>query len=201
MLLLSVLAGVAEPQRAVAPLPPPPPGLPPPPPSPRELEIAAEVLSAFPQVSQQELMSFARVHLPDELERFAVAARRDSAEAPALFGEVVRRTLELTAIRERDPERFARLVEQQQLNRRTDRMAQWCRALKDGEREKMVTELTRTLESAFDVKQVLMQREVADMESQLVTLTELLERRHKHRKAIISRRLNELLDADEALEW
>ena len=91
LLLLSVLAGVAEPQRAVAPLPPPPPGLPPPPPSPRELEIAAEVLSAFPQVSQQELMSFARVHLPDELERFAVAAVPNQGAAA---GSVVRQEVE-----------------------------------------------------------------------------------------------------------
>lgn len=72
---------------------------------------------------------------------------------------------------------------------------------KSMERENIKRDLKEELKTLFDKKEERRREEVAELEKQLQELRKSLEVRQKNKNQIIERRIQELLEEDEYLEW
>ncbi len=121
----------------------------------------------------------------------------------------------LMKLRESDPEAFRReimknagkLMQERrgegvsEAEKRThDLAAQYRAAATDAERQKIKTELTDAVKSAFDEQQQRRQEQLAKLEQYLERLRSALEERHAHRDKIVNERV-EQITRDPALRW
>ncbi|MCW8850431.1 MAG: hypothetical protein OQJ81_10675 [Melioribacteraceae bacterium] len=72
---------------------------------------------------------------------------------------------------------------------------------KQAEREIIKRDLKEELKTLFDKKEERRREEVMELENQLQELRKSLEVRQKNKNQIIERRIQELLEEDEYLEW
>ena len=72
---------------------------------------------------------------------------------------------------------------------------------RQGEKENIKRNLREELKTLFDKKEERRREEVAELENQLQELRKSLEVRQKNKNQIIERRIQELLEEDEYLEW
>jgi hypothetical protein len=167
----------------------------------QERDIADRVWGRFPDVNPEQTMAFLGETLPDEMREFRVLAAERREEAVDFLTSLVRQSIELQAIKRRHPDLFAQHVTQRRLEHEAEEAAQAVRQSSGAARAQAVTGLRQKLESVFEVKQLLMQRDVEQMETELRDLKEMIEKRQQNRQAIVTRRLSELIGEANDLHW
>ena len=173
---------------------------PPLPPSQNQARMLEEALAHFPEADRGEVLALAEVHFPLEMRRFSELAVRDEKGAMRVLLQVVRRVVDLIEVKRVDPQHYERLAKAQRLETLASNLADTTRHLAGDHKAKAVEQLNKVLDEAFQVRQQIMQHEVARMESELQRIKALLQKRDEHRSDIISRRLAQLTGS-EALGW
>lgn len=103
-------------------------------------------------------------------------------------------------LRERDPEMFELMQQEQELDRRTHQLADEFRRLGETDaREKIRAELTEVTGQQFDARQKRRELELRRMTEQLERLKASISSRAEHRQEIVERRVSQLLGEEDEL--
>jgi hypothetical protein len=171
------------------------------PPAPQEEEILDEVFQKLPGVPRDDTLAIVREHLPERLSEFRRLAMLNRDEAGALLRVIVRDALELSELRRRNPTLFARTMEEQRLGREAAALAEAARHASGRERDELREKLRLTLDRAFEVRQELMRADAQRLQAEIDKLKSLVDKRQRHRDAIVTRRLGELTGEVEIVRW
>ncbi|MCX7590544.1 MAG: D52 family tumor protein [Kiritimatiellae bacterium] len=173
------------------------------PPVPIEAEIVQEVFGGYPAVNPEEVMQFIREQLPEQMYAFRKMSLRQKQrnEAAAYLSALVRESLDLIAMKQRDPQRFEKVMAEKHLCMEAERLAELARHADKEARETHLAKLRQVLESAFDARQDLMRWELQRLEQELGRLRQMLEQRERHRSEIIENRLKELTGDTDLVKW
>jgi len=102
----------------------------------------------------------------------------------------------------RDPELTKLLVAESSAEREVNGLvAEYSRKEDEKERAKIKEKLSAALSKQFDLQQKRREHELARVEAQVKKLRELMKKRGEERKAIIDRRLDQLMREAEGLGW
>jgi hypothetical protein len=102
----------------------------------------------------------------------------------------------------RDPELSKLLSAESSAEREVNGLvAEYSRKEDDKERAKVKEKLSAALSKQFDLQQKRREHELAKVEAQVKKLRELMKKRGEERKAIIDRRLDQLMREAEGLGW
>ncbi|MBM4142569.1 MAG: hypothetical protein FJ225_03100 [Lentisphaerae bacterium] len=171
------------------------------PPIPNEAEVMEAVFATLPDVDPREVLEFIAAEFPAELYRFKTALMRKPEEAVELFTSLVGESLELMRARRGDPERFAKLMRERELERKAARLAETVRAADGAARAGAAEELRRTLTEAFEIRQELMQADVRQLAAELHKLRQLVEARDRNRESIIAQRVGQMSGDLDQFVW
>jgi len=171
------------------------------PPIPTEPEVVRAVFATFPDIDPGKVLSFIEEQFPLEMYHFRITLMRSREDAVEMFASLVRESLSMRAVQRHDPERFGKILEQRQFERKAVESAETSRHSKGTAREKALAQMRESLAQAFEIKQELMKTEVADLASELQKLEKLIVRREKNREAIIARRVQQMTGKLDALMW
>lgn len=173
------------------------------PPVPIEAEIIQEVFGQYPAVNPQDVMQFIREQLPEQMYAFRKMSLRQKQrkEAATYLSELVRQSLDLIAMKERDPQRFEKVMAEKRLCAEAEQEAEAVRQCEEREREARLDKLRSVLAQAFDARQELLRWELQRMEEELARLRQLLAQREQHRSEIIQNRLRELIGDTNFMKW
>jgi uncharacterized protein YukE len=107
----------------------------------------------------------------------------------------------LDELRERDPEMFALMQSDIDLDRRTHELASAVQRAEGAEQAALRKELERAASEHFDVRQERRSMQLKRMEEELARLRESIEKRNEIRSAIIQQHIAELLGENENLDF
>ena len=187
------------------PLPARPPQVPGVPPWPltaeRERAILNDVFARFPDVDREAIMAFVPEHLAPEMWHFRKLAVGRRGESIEFMSDTVVLAMGMIKLQKENPTLFAKRMQQRRVEQRTADMAQAWRRASGEDRVRIEKALRAELGGAFELKQELLRADLADLESEIATLRSLIEQRQSRRDAIVEKRLRDVTqDADE-LEW
>lgn len=84
---------------------------------------------------------------------------------------------------------------------KVEALAAKYKSANSSDKEKLKRQLSEELSKLFEDKEARRKEEVSELENELKELTQTLEIRQKNKRQIIERRVQELLDEDDYLEW
>jgi len=180
---------------------PPSPTLAGPPPLPFEADVLRYVFEHFPGVNKDDVMKFIGDNFKSDVPEFRKLSNEDAVKATTFMMDLVGEALALMEIARKDNELASMIVKQKDLERKAKRKAGEVVMSEGKEKEVAKAELRKMLEQAFDVKQMLMKRDLAGMQAELRRLDEMIARRNEYRSQIIDRKLNELTLEENYLKW
>jgi hypothetical protein len=147
-------------------------------------------------------MRVVKDHLRPQLAELEEVARHEPREAWREAEHLAGEALELVHIKRENPELYDKTVAFLTLETRSLELAQAATIAKGEARQKLRRSLAQVLEKAFTAKQQMLQMEIQAMDADLQQLRELVKKREARRKAIIDRRMRELVDdRDDDLDW
>ncbi len=153
---------------------------------------------------ERERAAIARLideHFGAELREAKLLTDEEPEEAAEIVGDVVEEAWELLELREEAPEEFEGIVREMRLEREAEELAEKITKSRGKDREEVKGALQKVLQQAFDLRQREMKAEVAEMEDELTNLKKLIEKRQQHRDAIVERRMKQLTDEQDFLDW
>lgn len=95
-------------------------------------------------------------------------------------------------MRQQDPEMFALVSQDEQLEQQTADLADQVRRASGEQRDKLKTQLTEMVNKHFEIRQQRRELQLKRMETELGRLREAIKERNQAREAIIQQRLTEL---------
>ncbi len=102
------------------------------------------------------------------------------------------RPLEQQRLRQDDPEMYALVEQDQQLEQQTQELAEQLRRAASDQREKLKSQLAELVNKHFDVRQQRRALQLKRMEDELARLRDAIQQRHEARESIVKERLLEL---------
>ena len=175
------------------------PPLPPSPPS--DMFVKRMVMNRFTGIDEEEVTKFMQTYFPLELNEYRKLVTWKPDDAMNMLTDLVQESLSLMQTKQRDEALFEMIMEKKALQRKADHQAKTARMTKGAERKTHEDELKQTVDRAFDVRQKLLQEDIAHMEQQLEKLKMLAEKRKENRDVIVARRVGDLMGEGEYLEW
>jgi hypothetical protein len=163
--------------------------------------VRKAVIARFPGIDAPALTKFMDSHFALELREFEQLALWKPDKAAAILTDMVEDSLELMATQKRDPDAFATMIRQRDLEKKAFRLAAAVKASKGKKREEQLAALTLALQEAFKVRQELLQRDVRRMEKELGRLKLLVGKRDVNRDAIVLRKISDMTGDKDYLEW
>jgi len=146
----------------------------------------------------RELQTYFYVDL-DRLDRLE---HGDREEAEDILEELIEQAADMLELKEEEPERYREMTELRRYYSVSAELAEAIRKTNDqGESEKLTARLRKSLEAYFDLKQKLMLREIREIGYELEELKRIYQKRKEKRNRMIERRLRELVEEEEDLEW
>jgi len=164
-------------------------------------ELIESVLNRFPEIDPGEIMAIVHEEFPREMRRFRAIAITKSGDALELLTRVVGEALDLLEAKRRDPDLYQLMRSRRRLDRTATELGRAAQRSDGEKKKKLLTELQTTLEESFRVKQKVMKAEVEQVERELDDLRELINRRELMRGEIVGRRISELTENTNDLEW
>lgn len=171
------------------------------PPIPGEAVIRDEAFGRFPEVDRVEMMAFLEKQLPEEMHSYRILAMRRRRDAVEHLANLIREALNLMAAKKTTPEFYQKLIRQKTLKYQARKLSVATRKAKGNEQDLLLTRLKETLQESFEIRQELMKLDVNNMAAELDQLRVFLVKRSDNREAIISRRIAELTDEADYLQW
>ncbi|MBN2302429.1 MAG: hypothetical protein JXN60_07940 [Lentisphaerae bacterium] len=172
-----------------------------PPPLPVELHVRKTTFLRFPGANEEKIMQFIGEMSPIRLKEYRDLAEVEPNRAMALLTDLIAEAIDLLDTREINPKLFQHRMKERELAKLAERKAAEARRSEGVARKAAVAELEKILVESFEVKQELIQEDVAGIEAQLGKLRELIKQREQKRSIIINRRLSELTADISHLGW
>lgn len=154
-----------------------------------------------PAATAPELREFAAQFFPREYARFHELADTDREAAEDFAAELLPPLLETKALQHERPERFRREMELKRLEEQTSDLAERCQKTEPAARPPLRQQLRELLKKAFALKQELHQLDLAELQQHLQDEQQRYQRREEKKDEIVDRRLQQLLNEQEELEW
>ena len=156
----------------------------------------------LPPAMEREVLQVFQDMRPEEYSRII----RLKESEPKVYRQELRDLAEkhqrILLIKKQDPEQYRHLVAEQHLNARTLQLAGDIQALQDGfAKQEKLAELKTMLYDLFEQRQFNRKQEIARLEEKLQELKASDQQREEKKDEIVQKRLNELLNQQEDLEW
>jgi hypothetical protein len=158
-------------------------------------------MARFPNANRAAVMRFIDEEFTEEFDQVKKLSLRRVSEAEDLMSYLVAESLDFLEAKQRDPELYRRLVARRKLEKRVRLIAAELRRGGAPDQEEKQRTLRDLLEKIFELKQEIMKTDVAEMEQDLDKLKELIAKRQSHRRALIDRRLGEIMGDTANLKW
>ena len=164
-------------------------------------QVQAEVLHLTPE-QEEEVLKYIQQAYPDRAERLI----RWKDLRPEAYKNALSRAFRemrfMEELKERNPERYARVSEEKLLESQSRELAQKYRQSDDdAEKEQLRKEMEDLLYKLFDYRQANRQDEIDRLEKRLAELKEATQERLENKTEIVERRLRELLGEQKGFEW
>jgi len=160
--------------------------------TPREKDLLNQALAELSSSRRDEVQALLEQHFPREMRMFRQMLYDPQANPRAYLARLTGEASRLLRIREQDPALFRDIVRQKKLQREAALQARLVARSRGEGRQTQKEKLQQILSAEFDVRQRLMARELAGLETELANLKALIVRRQQKRGEIIERRINEL---------
>ncbi len=172
-----------------------------PPALPVEMHVRKTTFIRFPGIDEGRIMQFVADHFPHRLREYRKLSTTRPNQAVETLTDLVAEAIELMDTRTRNPSLFEHVMKKKDLEWLARRKAVEAKQREGEARDRAIDELEKILVQSFEVKQKLMQEDVAAIEKELGQLKRLIEKREDKRTAIISRRLTEMTGDGGYLNW
>lgn len=160
-----------------------------------------EVLYLTPE-QEAEVLKYIQATYPDRAERLIKWKDLRPDDFKNALSKAFREMRFMEALKERNPERYARVSEEKLLESQSRELAQMYRQSDDdAEKERLRKEMEDLLNKLFDYRQVNRQDEMDRLEKKLAELKEANQERLENKSEIVERRLRELLGKQKGFEW
>ncbi|MFC1600985.1 hypothetical protein ACFL34_01380 [Candidatus Sumerlaeota bacterium] len=132
--------------------------------------------------------------------------KSDKAEARAkadkMREELLGHAELLQALKKSDPEAYKQAKQVQKLDSDCEQLGrEFGKITDEKERAEVRKQLRKLLEQAFDARMAMRGRKALELEAELIKACALLKKRLENREYAVERRLNELLDEEDATAW
>lgn len=158
-------------------------------------------LGRIPEPRRSQLTALLEQEFATRLDNLRTMAAHEPEEALDRLRDTIHMGVELLEVREHDPQHFRRMLRWHKIEDKSIYLSQKLQDLDGEARDKARNELRAVLTEAFDLKQQHMHREITEMERDLERLRTLIEKREKHRNAVIEHRIQELTEEYDYLDW
>ena len=139
---------------------------------------------------------------PDEIETLKQEKRKNPAQYENRLAKLWNDIRRLEKYRNEDPARYDEFKKQLMLERDCRKLAQKFRKSDDENiKSKLKTDLKSRLNELFSLREAEREEKLRELEQEIARLKEMLAFREKNRHKIIEKRLREMLDEDELLQW
>lgn len=179
-------------QRRYAPVPPA---------VPNELLVRRTAFLRFPGTNEKETMAFVGERFPRRMLEYRKLVEIKPDAAVDLLTDLVAESVELLEVKAANPPHFGNLMRERDLKRLAARKALDAKHQKGAEKDKTIAELEQILAQSFEVRQNLMEEDIAGIERELGQLKNLVKQRESKRREIIARRVDELTGDSPRLGW
>ncbi len=149
---------------------------------------------------EREAIDFIKETTPRRFERLEKMKLLAPMKYKRTLHRVLMRQRKLEHLKEVDPERCKLLKAQQELEVRSWKLAEKYKEVDKNKQRGIKTELRNLLSELFTLREEEKKFEIKRLEKELQKLREITEQRKKHKDAIISRHIDELL-GEEHLRW
>lgn len=164
-------------------------------------EVVESVFRRFPDVNAKEVLDFIWEVSAEQMQQIKHLAQREAEQAVNELSELVEQNLDLLEMKREKPELFHKMLKRRELERQADSLARACRRAGGPEKEALKGQLGKVLQESFAVRLDLMKAEFATLAGELQRLEALIEKRQAHRDEIVQRRLQQLLEEEDFLDW
>lgn len=182
-------ARARNPQREQVPRPPRAPELP-----------QREVLYLTPE-QEEEALEYVKEHYPERLEELEPLETRKPEKYKAGLSRAYRELTYLERLKENEPERYERVLQEKKLESQARQLAQAFEEADEAKKAEIKTEMKTVLARAFDLRQQNRQYEIQRLEAKLQELKENNQVRLDNKERIIEKRLEEMLGLKDELRW
>ena len=142
---------------------------------------------------------------PELAERLAAAREENPRRVAHVIGKRFPRLRFLLHLKDRDPQMYELRVEDLRLTYESRHLAEEYQRLlredEDNAAEDVRDELMELIESHFDVRQAIRERELARLEQRIEDLREQIEARADDRDELIEQRAAKLVGTEDGAEW
>jgi hypothetical protein len=122
-------------------------------------------------------------------------------EAAEWLERLMHQAAEMLEAKEERPETYDQMVRMQRATNTAGEIAEKLRTAPDGQREELTAKMREALATYFDLKQEAIGRQIRMMENELTHMKRIYEKRAEQRDRMIERRMHQLVDRDDELEW
>ena len=159
-----------------------------------------EVLYLTPE-QEAEALEYLREVYPERVEDILVWKDLRPDQYRRGLSRAFREMRFMKMLKEKNPERYARVSEEKQLERKSRSLAKKYREADDEtEKARLREELEVLLDGLFDYRQMNRKGEIERLEKRLAELREDNQKRLANKEEIVQKRLRELL-GEKGLEW
>ena len=180
----------------------PGPARPPDPPRPVQPPSLPETPGHALPFNPEEVREWLKTNEPETFRRlmqFQGDGRRP--EAMRILNEAAPRMRELTELRLRDPNGYAKLMDMRRLERESLEQAEAVRRASPEQRESAMAVLKETLQKLFDVREEVRARELAELKRRVESLEKAVKDRRAAKDRIVEKRRRELLGEKSEDDW
>ena len=168
------------------------------PPEPFEFEFDFEHFHKMSEEDEKELLKNLNRNLKTELE---VIKRVTKNKYFQFLRESQFKNMRMPFLVKKEKEAHEREQKIFEAEIKTEALAVKYETAKEGQKQSIKNDLRKELNKLFEIKETRRKQEVEQLEQELKKLKKSLVARQKNKNNIIERRLQELLDEDEYLDW
>ncbi|MCK5803741.1 MAG: hypothetical protein KAI66_12950 [Lentisphaeria bacterium] len=136
-----------------------------------------------------------------EAKRIEEILREEPAEAQEVASHIMRQCAELAELRREKPQEYERAVGMRRLENETIDLAERIRKAQGEQAKKLREELRAKLNAVFEKRQEQMAKNIEMMTREIEHMKRRRVKREAARERLIERRINQLLEEDDDLEW
>lgn len=154
-------------------------------------------------LSEEEIFKWIEQHAPIWVSELKKLKKENPEEYEEELHHIAEHIGYLKEVQQRNPEMFERLIEVENLEINSWKIAEEIARTQDAETKKqLTTQLKNILEEIFEIRLQERMLEIQELEKEINEMKTLIEKRKTMKEKIIERHLMEMLSAhDEALGW
>lgn len=151
---------------------------------------------------ESEAEKFLKEENPELYARLQKMKQNNPKQLRRMISDVWRRREHLLELEANDPDRYAQVLAEKQLETKTNVLVEeYRRTNTDAQRKVLKEQIIENLKTLFDYRQVNREAEIEKLEKRLAELKESNLSREKNKEIIVQKRLEQLLGKPDDLMW